>query len=643
MLLSALRNSARYRTSFPKIRNSLSRPSSSISDTKHPNPPLHLDPSLRALLQDVDISLNQHKHKHAYARPGPRELEATSVDILPGEDGALATGDDDVEEHSHRKSPAALFGSQGIGAVILPLELQASINLIISESDKHRLHQDAKRLFLDNGGELSAEDGWEAAYDTKYRSRKQAARHHERDGTAFVSVALPAHFSAISAVFNHVKRRLEPEWRVERVIDWGAGTGSALWASLYAFQNSSDFDMASNPEDLKIANSSVISYTGIDKREGLVAMGKRLFKNLDLGSLSLSWQKSFKEEDKLGRSRGHDTLAISAFMLTSLPTPLARKNLVKEMWESGAHTIVLIDHNTPEGFENIAEAREHLLNVGRKEFDDPLAEEWPIRGCHVVAPCPHDATCPLHHGGSSRLVCGFSQRLQRPSFVRLTKHSGTGHEDIEYSYIVIRRGPRPVPPATKVGRVGEIGKRELEKLAKPPPKELSLHDGEEDSALNENMALDMEEPVGGIDGIEPSSRKDLEAALRQEAYDWPRLVFPPLKKSGHIILDGCTSEGKIMRMTIPKSQGKQPFYDARKSGWGDIFPHEPKNPPQERSLPKRSRRMGPIKGADIGKRGKTKSKPNPGYDGLANALKEDKRQARRNRLDRLASIREKDL
>jgi ribosomal protein RSM22 (predicted rRNA methylase) len=35
-------------------------------------------------------------------------------------------------------------------------------------------------------------------------------------------------------------------------------------------------------------------------------------------------------------------------------------------------------------------------------------------------------------------------------------------------------------------------------------------------------------------------------------------------------------------MTVPKSQGKQQYYDARKSSWGDIFPHEPKNPPQVR-------------------------------------------------------------
>lgn len=30
-------------------------------------------------------------------------------------------------------------------------------------------------------------------------------------------------------------------------------------------------------------------------------------------------------------------------------------------------------------------------------------------------------------------------------------------------------------------------------------------------------------------------------------------------------------------MTVPRSQGKQPYYDARKASWGDIFPHPPKN------------------------------------------------------------------
>jgi hypothetical protein len=35
--------------------------------------------------------------------------------------------------------------------------------------------------------------------------------------------------------------------------------------------------------------------------------------------------------------------------------------------------------------------------------------------------------------------------------------------------------------------------------------------------------------------------------------------------------------GEIARIVIPKSQGKQEYYDARKSVWGDLFPHDPKN------------------------------------------------------------------
>ena len=56
----------------------------------------------------------------------------------------------------------------------------------------------------------------------------------------------------------------------------------------------------------------------------------------------------------------------------------------------------------------------------------------------------------------------------------------------------------------------------------------------------------------GYPGTEPrpesapeefESPSNLEEALRSEAYGWPRLVFPPLKKSGHIIIDACTREG----------------------------------------------------------------------------------------------------
>jgi ribosomal protein RSM22 (predicted rRNA methylase) len=95
------------------------------------------------------------------------------------------------------------------------------------DSDKTMLHVDAKRIF--GTADENDESKWDSQYDVKYKSHHQAYRHSKRDGTAFASVALPAHFSAIYSVLDHVKQRLGSEWQIERVIDWGAGTGSGLW------------------------------------------------------------------------------------------------------------------------------------------------------------------------------------------------------------------------------------------------------------------------------------------------------------------------------------------------------------------------------------------------------------------------------
>ncbi|KAJ3512506.1 hypothetical protein NLJ89_g3478 [Agrocybe chaxingu] len=307
-----------------------------------PNPPLHLDPSLQTLLRDIDISIKNAK-KHG--QPKHRELEivtASSTSVsnqLAVEEWAPLETSDELEEleHEDRKSPAAAFGSNSVGSVILPIELQSAINILISESDKSMLRSDVKRLFHHTEGTEQSE--WDTTYDKEYRSRKQASRHALRDGTAFATVALPAHYSAITSVLHHVKLRMEPGWEIERVVDWGAGTGSGLWASLYSFQQSASSD---NVHDKTAATSKITSYVSIDKRDGLVAIGKKLV----------------------------DT----------------QKGLVKEMWESGAHTIVLIDHNTPEGFRAIAHAREYILELGQAELEDPELVTQHLRGSHVLAP-----------------------------------------------------------------------------------------------------------------------------------------------------------------------------------------------------------------------------------------------------------------
>jgi len=92
--------------------------------------------------------------------------------------------------------------------------------------------------------------------------------------------------------------------------------------------------------------------------------------------------------------------------------------------------------------------------------------------------------------------------------------------------------------------VGTIGKKELEKelLSNTPMKQLQVGADQSIPLPDTSMEMLSMPPAIQYEGCNLSPA-ELEEHLRQEAYRWPRLVFSPLKKSGHIILDSCTAEG----------------------------------------------------------------------------------------------------
>ena len=211
----------------------------SSSSSHQPNAPLDLDKSFRAVLRDIDNSLAEQKLNRHHSLPNTHELTAYPTDPEATE---VEHQEDEGDTRAQRKSPAAHFGSQQPGAVVIPQELKQTISALISgenltvvaylpvylqylDSDKHLLRRDAKRLFNEHGDD----DNWDPSLNVRYKSHKQGRRHAERDGTAFISVVLPAHYSAIYAVLHHIKSRLGPQWSVQNVLDWGAGSGSALW------------------------------------------------------------------------------------------------------------------------------------------------------------------------------------------------------------------------------------------------------------------------------------------------------------------------------------------------------------------------------------------------------------------------------
>ena len=137
--------------------------------------------------------------------------------------------------------------------------------------------------------------------------------------------------------------------------------------------------------------------------------------------------------------------------------------------------------------------------------------------------------------------------------MRKTKHSGIGHEDIGYSYVVVQRGSRPPfdPSSHHVGKMGPISYEDLQKET-DRRSGLVLYP---DTHANEEHILAQEEDIQAAEmtagRVTPESLTDIEDSLRKHAYHWPRLVFPPLKRSGHVILDSCTPSGRMDRIFPP--------------------------------------------------------------------------------------------
>ena len=94
------------------------------------NAPLELDQSMRDLLRDADIAIQKFKHKSIMSVTTPRELE-----VIASSEGLDSIEQYEMEEAQQlpelKRSPEAQFGSQRIGAVVLPPVLVNAIEKVI--------------------------------------------------------------------------------------------------------------------------------------------------------------------------------------------------------------------------------------------------------------------------------------------------------------------------------------------------------------------------------------------------------------------------------------------------------------------------------------------------------------------------------
>ncbi|KAK8847388.1 3-methyl-2-oxobutanoate hydroxymethyltransferase [Kwoniella newhampshirensis] len=492
---------------------------------------------------------------------GPQNLSSSSNSTPSKKQYGLRNDDEDemvgeqvYTRREERRSPAVVLGSKRLGAVVLPDEMKRGIQRQIDE------HEDPRQIRLSYLS-LPASSPRARDRDTKHDHRSGKSRKTFEGELAKAAGVLPGQYGVVRNVMEEMERRFGKGWLGDgEVVEFSGGLGPGIWATMDAMGAlpSSGESPRAEKLNIQLVHSS---------RHGL-DLAKKISEAAPDSAVDIQLSRKYT-------FTGHTpSLVLSTFQLSLLPTQPSQQTHLLDLLALESPYLVLIDRSTPEGWAAISRARTFILE-----------QSTPENSLHVIAPCPHDGACPL---ASTDDICGFSQRLQRPSFVRKTKHSSRGEEDAGYCYLVVGRGERPSFTADAIqseglrraGRIGGVGNEEAEKARLKTKGRSIIREIEGHEAILEVVSLhEPQESDDSRSSTESLDKDEIEGSLRQEAYSWPRMVAPPMKRSGHVTMDACCPDGNIQRLTFSKSHSKQGYHDARKSSWGDLFPHESKATP----------------------------------------------------------------
>ena len=447
------------------------------------------------------------------------------------------------------------------------------MTILLSRSSNKQLSQAAQKTFGGPGLPNST-----ATPSSKRHLQQQPialeasqSKMDEMEADSYLAAIMPGAFATIMSTLVEVRKRLGPEWLGNllqkeggpRILDAGAGGAAVLaWREILQAEWAMIHPEGA-PEDLPIPFGKATVITGSPELRNRASV--LLEETTFLPRLPDYFAPRDLPVPKEGQppTRKQYDVVIAPHTLWTLKEDYMRKAQVQNLWSllnPKGGVLILIEKGVPRGFELIAGAREVLL---RNQISSPesLFFENELQGSStdrysqkeegmIIAPCTNHAQCPMYSSGGQtkgrKDYCHFSQRFIRPPYLqRILGATDRNHEDIQFSYVAVRRG---------------IDKRLTDNITQGDIATDAAFVGHEDSHSPHDQNSDNSQT--SFFSSEPS--QNLMLAL-------PRQILPPLKRRGHVILDLCTPSGQIERWTVPKSFSRQAYRDARKSQWGDLW------------------------------------------------------------------------
>ncbi|RWB19423.1 small ribosomal subunit Rsm22 family protein [Mesorhizobium sp.] len=243
------------------------------------------------------------------------------------------------------------------------------------------------------------------ALSDRYRAELRDGRLHmgeEIAVKAYLATRLPATYAAVRTSLDALAEA-RADFQPKRLLDIGAGPGTMLWATTDAYPELEQAVLVEASAAVRKIGQSLAA-GGVGARTRWIAGDA----TIDLDGLEPA------------------DLVSAAYVLDEI-VPASLPKLVDRLWRLTADTLLIVEPGTPAGWQRILAARSQLVEAG----------------AHVLAPCPHEAPCPLVPPD----WCHFARRVARSRLHRLVKEADVPWEDEKFIYLAACRQPAPARPA----------------------------------------------------------------------------------------------------------------------------------------------------------------------------------------------------